>query len=585
MTEYYGHLPKFPEPAIKSSQTDSVMRVTTIHSFSHDQMDEYGQACYEAGLRARQAPAPVEVSDAVLDRIADRHRWDTREGRRAMLRDALVSMASTPVGESADCTSVIGMPFAEARKVILGLDAEAARGLAISFLIQLSIATKYAASTADQVCGWCTGTGKFADHNCRFCNGKGDALVFAASPAPAASKGELHQPTNVEDAVAGNENAIRHIAYAEGYRDGKGAASKAMLSWAGFNLHGDDKSIEEAKRLLHEAGTVPELKEIIRSMQAAPSEPEAQKAVAWMVFEGFGNRPILEAFSTQERAEEFAETIKTKTYVRPLYSQPAASMEVQGLTDRETTALFIELNVACVTAESPSEMFSVIVRAVERALAAKNGWRLGEVPAAESAHDWKSRLITDACSKWSGNQKIEAGDIIEWIADRRVLAASPTPAASKGAEAAYSYALNLATTLWKRHYKTQAPDWQPLDGTLGLLTQIDNMVAGLAAPSEPEAQKAVAPFDHDAYRKRIENANVVAIAHMTPKQRAASERVRASLSPSPAASMEVQGLTSEEVDALDLPREPDHDEKMTFVRALTRALAAKNGWRLGEGRE
>lgn len=38
-----------------------------------------------------------------------------------------------------------------------------------------------------------------------------------------------------------------------------------------------------------------------------------------------------------------------------------------ALTDEQVMQLFIELNVACVTAEGPSEMFAVIVRAIERA--------------------------------------------------------------------------------------------------------------------------------------------------------------------------------------------------------------------------
>lgn len=44
----------------------------------------------------------------------------------------------------------------------------------------------------------------------------------APSPTPA------HQPTNVEDAANGNPNAIRHVAYAEGYRDGKAFQASAV---------------------------------------------------------------------------------------------------------------------------------------------------------------------------------------------------------------------------------------------------------------------------------------------------------------------------------------------------------------------
>lgn len=46
---------------------------------------------------------------------------------------------------------------------------------------------------------------------------------------------------------------------------------------------------------------------------------------------------------------------------------------------------------------------------------------------------------------------------------------------------ANTYARTLAIGLHKKHY----PDvvWHPLPDTLGLLTQIDNMVAGLVKPS------------------------------------------------------------------------------------------------------
>lgn len=46
--------------------------------------------------------------------------------------------------------------------------------------------------------------------------------------------------------------------------------SGAFLSWAGFNLQGDEKSIKEATRLLHEAGKVPVLMQRVRDMQTAP---------------------------------------------------------------------------------------------------------------------------------------------------------------------------------------------------------------------------------------------------------------------------------------------------------------------------
>ena len=47
----------------------------------------------------------------------------------------------------------------------------------------------------------------------------------------------------------------------------------------------------------------------------------------------------------------------------------------------------------------------------------------------------------------------------------------------------YKYAKNLATYLWKTHYKTDAPKWEPCDDLMGVLTQIDNMIVGLTRRS------------------------------------------------------------------------------------------------------
>ena len=41
------------------------------------------------------------------------------------------------------------------------------------------------------------------------------------------------------------------------------------------------------------------------------------------------------------------------------------------------------------------------------------------------------------------------------------------------------YAQRLATFLWEKHYKKDAPEWKPLPDLIGVLTQIDNMTAGL----------------------------------------------------------------------------------------------------------
>ena len=47
----------------------------------------------------------------------------------------------------------------------------------------------------------------------------------------------------------------------------------------------------------------------------------------------------------------------------------------------------------------------------------------------------------------------------------------------------YEYARDLAICLWKTHYKTDAPEWEPCDDLMGVLTQIDNMTVGLTRRS------------------------------------------------------------------------------------------------------
>lgn len=45
--------------------------------------------------------------------------------------------------------------------------------------------------------------------------------------------------------------------------------------------------------------------------------------------------------------------------------------------------------------------------------------------------------------------------------------------------AALEYATRLATGMWERDWKKESPHWQPFDDLLGVLTQIDNMLAGM----------------------------------------------------------------------------------------------------------
>jgi hypothetical protein len=54
---------------------------------------------------------------------------------------------------------------------------------------------------------------------------------------------------------------------------------------------------------------------------------------------------------------------------------------------------------------------------------------------------------------------------------------------------AYGYASRLAVAIWEQHYKGVAPQWKPLDDLMGVLTQIDNMTAGLTAPTAAPVQE------------------------------------------------------------------------------------------------
>jgi hypothetical protein len=54
---------------------------------------------------------------------------------------------------------------------------------------------------------------------------------------------------------------------------------------------------------------------------------------------------------------------------------------------------------------------------------------------------------------------------------------------------AYGYASRLAVAIWEQHYKGVAPQWKPFDDLMGVLTQIDNMTAGLTAQRQPQYNK------------------------------------------------------------------------------------------------
>ena len=63
-------------------------------------------------------------------------------------------------------------------------------------------------------------------------------------------------------------------------------------------------------------------------------------------------------------------------------------------------------------------------------------------------------------------------------------------------EPAYSYAKQLSEAIWKKHYKDTVPHWKPDNDLFILLTQIDNMTAGMVPP-----RREWQSLSEDEYRK------------------------------------------------------------------------------------
>ena len=55
------------------------------------------------------------------------------------------------------------------------------------------------------------------------------------------------------------------------------------------------------------------------------------------------------------------------------------------------------------------------------------------------------------------------------------------------------YAKRLATVIWEKHWKDDAPNWKPFNAVLGVLTQIDNMVSGMVRKSPNAAGEPQPP--------------------------------------------------------------------------------------------
>jgi len=232
---------------------------------------------------------------------------------------------------------------------------------------------------------------------------------------------------------------------------------------------------------------------------------------------------------------------------------------------------------------------------------------LGEVPAG-----WKLSVAEDEDRSWlrvaqEGGREVafscQRGSLrAQILQDLAIaLAASAAPVASKGAEAMCACGDRPASKCdeeWGPNCdlgnnpahgrRAPAGSSEAVDAALGITR---------AAPAEPEAQKAVAKVrTSDGHWSRGSYFETKTW-HVDGLKGIESLPDGALLyaSPSPAASMEVQGLTDDELTAIYSRHYPDpiiyiegdlHGPKAVneCLRDVQRALAVKNGWRLGEGR-
>jgi uncharacterized coiled-coil protein SlyX len=93
---------------------------------------------------------------------------------------------------------------------------------------------------------------------------------------------------------------------------------------------------------------------------------------------------------------------------------------------------------------------------------------------------------------------------------------------------AMGHALALATTLHRNFYKTQAPNWEPLEDVVGVITQIDNMIIGVADRIEELEAKLAKAVEaghalNDALREKERGK------YLTTAQVLAAEKARATL--------------------------------------------------------
>ena len=113
-------------------------------------------------------------------------------------------------------------------------------------------------------------------------------------------------------------------------------------------------------------------------------------------------------------------------------------------------------------------------------------------------------MTTHITKTWFDGEKL----VTQEIAESEVYKQEPD---------AYGYAKRLAVAIWEQHYKDVAPHWKPLDDLMGVLTQIDNMTAGLTAQNQrqPLTDEEIQAIHDTYYRRmgRMEFARAIEAAH------------------------------------------------------------------------
>lgn len=70
----------------------------------------------------------------------------------------------------------------------------------------------------------------------------------------------------------------------------------------------------------------------------------------------------------------------------------------------------------------------------------------------------------------------------------------------------------LMQVIWRQEYRNEAPDWQPLPDLVGMITQIDNMYAGVRQQRD-EALHRITSARAEGRRAGIEEAAKVCLEH------------------------------------------------------------------------